>query len=75
MLQVEKIELPDYERTLGGRTVRERGDRIYVIEHKVDQPPPETRREAAETSSATILLLGVGWMVWAWMVWTALRES
>jgi hypothetical protein len=73
MLYVERIELPDYDRTLGGRVVRERGDRIYVIE---DRKPPAKGSEGRSTSAVgpaaagwRVALLVLGWAVWAAVVW------
>lgn len=71
MLYVERIELPDYDRTLGGRVVREQGDRIYVIEDRVPSAGSKGRA-AAEAEDAVgwrVALLVVGWAVWTLVVW------
>lgn len=72
MLYVERIELPDYDRLLGGRVVREQGDRIYVIEER-DTPDGPKRRPAEQEDAATVGwqagLLVLGWAVWAAVLW------
>lgn len=69
MLHVERIQLPDYTRTLGGRTVREQGDRIYVIEERA--AVAVGRRAAHEEGPAAwrVALLVLGWVVWSAVVW------